>query len=226
MIILHFLYKGVLMKSILMSFLVCLTFSHNASAALNVAGLDELENYPKPGSAEEILDVTRLLFLQTTRSAADCKEAAEESNGVGLKLFFGGKHALLSAGEIAKMEKELKWLTAKAGAKILYYKTKFNRPRPYVSFPLIRPCIELENSKSYPSGHTTLARLYGRILSAVYPERSLLFMKRADEAAENRIIGGVHYPSDVAAGKKLGDLLAEDYLADGDRFYHLKAAID
>lgn len=213
------------MKSIILGFYLCLIFSANTFASSRDFDLGKLETYPKLGSAEGILDFAQLLYLQKTRTAAECAAAQEESNGVGLKLFFGGKHGLLSASEVKKVEKELKWLTAKTGAKILYYKTKFNRPRPYLSHSQIKPCIELESSKSYPSGHTTLARLYGRILSVIYPERSLLFMKRADEAAQHRMTGGVHYPSDVAAGKRLGDLLAEDYLEDGDHFYRLKALV-
>jgi acid phosphatase (class A) len=210
-------------KSILLGFFLCLTFSGSASAYSGFFDLSALEAYPKLGSAAGILDVTQLLYLQKTRTPAECAAAQEEANGAGLMLFFGGKHGLLSAGEIKKVEKELKWLTAQTGAKILYYKTKFKRPRPYISHSQIKPCIELENSKSYPSGHTTLARVYGRILAVIYPERALQFMKRADEAALNRMIGGVHYPSDVAAGKELGDSIADDYLQDGDHFYRLQA---
>jgi acid phosphatase (class A) len=213
------------MKSIILGFFLCLILSANTFATTRDFALAKLETYPKLGSAEGILDVAQLLYLQKTRTKAECASAQKEANGSGLKLFFGGKHGLLSPIELQKVEKELKWLTTKTRVKILYYKTKFNRPRPYTSHSQIKPCIELENSKSYPSGHTTLARLYGRILSVIYPERSLLFMKRADEASQNRMIGGVHYPSDVAAGKKLGDLLAEDYLEDGDRFYRLKSLV-
>ena len=35
-------------------------------------------------------------------------------------------------------------------------------------------------------------------------------MERADEIAQNRIIGGVHHPSDIVAGKKLADKVVEN----------------
>jgi acid phosphatase (class A) len=63
---------------------------------------------------------------------------------------------------------------------------------------------------SYPSGHAAYSRLFALILSELQPERKSEFMARADQAALNRVIGGVHYPTDIEAGKKL----AEDIFAD------------
>ena len=37
-------------------------------------------------------------------------------------------------------------------------------------------------------------------------------MKSAEAAALNRVIGGVHHPSDIAAGKKLGLEIARQRL--------------
>lgn len=176
--------------------------------------------FPPIGSVEDKEDIDQLLFFQKTRTADQCEAAQTEANA-NLESFFGEGHKLLSANELANVKKKIKWLTVKTGAKIFYYKTQFARLRPYITHPEIKPCIELESSKAYPSGHAALARVYARILSVMYPERSLLFLKRSNEVALNRVIGGVHHPSDVAAGIILGDAIADDYLNDGDFRYML-----
>ncbi|MBC7713662.1 MAG: phosphatase PAP2 family protein [Rhizobacter sp.] len=206
------------MKLTILGLLLCLNFSQGAFASDDVLG-----PFPAVGSTEEKQDIETLLYYQQTRTPEQCAVAQAEANNGSLETFFGGNHGLLSAAELSKVKSQLRWVTVKTGAKILYYKTKFDRIRPYITHPEVKPCIDLESSKSYPSGHTALARVYGRILSVVFPERAILFMKRADEVAMNRIIGGVHHPSDIVAGKKLGDAIAEDYLQDNYSFNQLQS---
>ncbi len=201
------------MKVKIVALALCLSFSVPAMAGSD----DVIGPFPALGSAEEIADINTLLEYQNTRTKEQCDLAQSESDA-GLEVFFG---KLLSPSELDRAKSKLRWLTVKTGAKILFQKQKFRRPRPYESHAEIKPCIELEGSKSYPSGHTTLARVYARVLSVMHPERSELFMKRADEAALNRVIGGVHHPSDIVAGKILGDAIADDYLDVGDNFYNL-----
>ena len=38
------------------------------------------------------------------------------------------------------------------------------------------------------------------------------FLKRAEEVGLDRVIGGVHHPSDVEAGKKLGKFLGQQMI--------------
>lgn len=97
---------------------------------------------------------------------------------------------------------------AEAGANIYLAKRIYKRPRPYLTRTELTPCIDKESSYAYPSGHTALARLFARLLSRIYPERTAAFLERADEIAENRVLGGVHHPTDLISGKKLGDAMS------------------
>ena len=160
------------------------------------------------------------MIYQKTRTLQQCAAAQIEANA-NLTTLFGQKDGPLSPLEIKRLNSKLTWITIQSGAEIFFHKIKFGRPRPYITHSEIKPCIDLENTKSYPSGHAAISRMYARILSVIYPERALLFLKRADQSAINRLIGGVHYPSDVAAGKVLGDAMADVYLADNDIFYNL-----
>ena len=170
---------------------------------------------PAPGSYEEEQDVATLMNFQNTRTKSECADAASEES-VSLKSFFGGDHGPLSKKEVKKLQLFFLKYFLKSGIASAEAKNYFKRPRPFVSFPQIHPCIKLANGLSYPSGHTTVSRVMAYALSLKFPERRELFMKRADEIARDRMLGGVHYPSDVRAGKHLGDLFAKKWLDDDD----------
>ena len=164
-------------------------------------------SFPANGTAEEANDDAQLLEYQDTRTKAQCAAAQAQSDD-SLKTLFGNT---LSKKELAWLNIRLLRVRAIAGANATIAKNMYNRPRPYTRNKDIKPCIELESSSSYPSGHATQARLLARVLSLRYPSRAATFMKAADQAATNRVLGGVHHPSDIAAGKKLGDYLAKKY---------------
>ena len=76
----------------------------------------------------------------------------------------------------------------------------------------LEPCLRRIGGLSYPSGHSTIAHVFALILADLVPERRAEFLARADAAALNRVIGGVHHPSDIEAGKRLADLLYAEFL--------------
>lgn len=193
--------------------LICiLIFSTQAQANFIFISKAEIREvvgpYPEVGSADEALDDSILLDWQDQRTEAECLAAAKQSNNETLKSFFGD---VLTKKEIAYLSVRLLRVAAIAAANSARAKSMYDRPRPYDRNSDIKPCIEEEKSSSYPSGHTTLARLYGRVLSLRYPSRAEKFMARADQAALNRVLGGVHHPSDIEAGKRLGDYLAKKF---------------
>ncbi|GBQ93767.1 acid phosphatase precursor [Asaia krungthepensis NRIC 0535] len=58
----------------------------------------------------------------------------------------------------------------------------------------------LRKSPSYPSGHTIAGYSTALVLSALLPERSAELLQRGRVIGESRIVCGVHWASDVAAG--------------------------
>lgn len=79
----------------------------------------------------------------------------------------------------------------------------WNRPRPFLGNdqPI---CVardgSLAKSPSYPSGHTIAGYSTALVLSALLPERSAQLLQRGRVIGESRIVCGVHWASDVAAG--------------------------
>ncbi|TIU09915.1 MAG: phosphatase PAP2 family protein, partial [Mesorhizobium sp.] len=83
---------------------------------------------------------------------------------------------------------------------------------------------ELSNSGSWPSGHATVGTMMGIILSDMVPEKRAEIMARAAEYAHNRVVGGIHYPSDVEMGKISGSAIAAVLLSRPDFKTEFKVA--
>lgn len=97
---------------------------------------------------------------------------------------------------------------------ILRFKYKDNRPRPWqmadaLNIDLFTNHTKTASSPSFPSGHALQSRLIAMVLSVYFPELQEKFIKEADAVGNSRIIGGLHFPSDVAYGKKIGDWMAK-----------------
>lgn len=163
--------------------------------------------YPAAGSREELHDFAVLRHYQETRTEHEC-ELAEKQEKATLKNLFVSNNGPLTKKEAMLVTPLILKAYAEAGINIYLAKSIFKRPRPYNYNNEIKPCIKLEKSYAYPSGHTAVSRVFARALAKFYPARAEAFLKRADEVAQNRILGGVHHPSDIVAGKKLGDALA------------------
>jgi PAP2 superfamily len=77
------------------------------------------------------------------------------------------------------------------------------------------PMMDLTNSPSFPSGHTTYGYTGAVLLAVLVPERYPEMMVRGAEYGNDRIIVGAHYAMDVIAGRTLAlygmaHLLAND----------------
>lgn len=82
------------------------------------------------------------------------------------------------------------------------------RPRPVGDDAERRACQRVSEagrkSASYPSGSSTVATVYGEAFAALEPQRASEVRRIAHEMGLSRLVCGMHYPSDVAAGEVLG----------------------
>lgn len=85
-------------------------------------------------------------------------------------------------------------------------KHTFDRRRPYEKYPGSVHPIELEDSPSFPSGHTAAAFSLAASLSITYPKWYVIAPSAvwACGVGFARINQGVHYPSDVLTGAAIG----------------------
>ena len=200
------------MKNLFLLSLVVMTLSSPKAEAFRILSSEVIKKnigpFPAHGSEEEIRDFEVIRHYQETRTEADCKLAGHEESANVITMF-AGKGGPLTLREARRMHVRFIKTYIETGLTIRKAKRIYRRERPYVRSAEVVPCIDLEGSFAYPSGHTTLARVLALKLSRIYPDRAEAFMKRADQSALNRIIGGVHHPSDIEAGKKLADLIVK-----------------
>jgi acid phosphatase (class A) len=83
-------------------------------------------------------------------------------------------------------------------------KERYARPRPFLveEAPLCVVATEgLARSGSYPSGHSATGWLYALVLAELAPDRAAEILARGRAIGESRVVCGVHFVSDVDAGR-------------------------
>jgi len=78
------------------------------------------------------------------------------------------------------------------------------RPRPAIADAELSTAIPTPNSPSYPDEHAVTAGAATAVLAYLFPDDAERFAALATEAADSRVMAGVAYPSDIAAGLALG----------------------
>ncbi len=161
-------------------------------------------NPPAPDSETQKADLATILDWQARRTKADCKKAKKTAKA-GYEFFWGEKDPFPSP-----LPPEAKTffnnLSSDLEDSVTNMKERYRRPRPFKAYPgQAEPCINKAWGYSYPSGHSSFSRVFADVLSDIVPERRSEFIAKADEIALDRVIGGVHFPTDIAAGKVFGD---------------------
>ena len=153
-------------------------------------------------------------LLKTTRGAL----ATDDANLIGEPMYACAVGAKLDRTNAPALTALMNKVMIDTGKIINPPKDHYNRKRPYLVVPVAGsppdgPPICVPKSKaladngSYPSGHSTLSWTWGLILADLAPDRSTEIMSRARSIGESRVVCGVHYASDVEAGRTTGALL-------------------
>lgn len=96
---------------------------------------------------------------------------------------------------------------APLGAAIGVAKARYERERPFEVDPHVTTCIEatdrIRASGSYPSGHAAFGWAWGLVLAELAPAHADAILARAREYGDSRVVCGLHYPSDIEAGRTI-----------------------
>jgi len=86
-------------------------------------------------------------------------------------------------------------------------KDNYKRPRPFMvtKEPSCTPKEEARmKPDSYPSGHASIGWAWALTVAEVAPDRADAILARGYAYGQSRVVCGVHYPSDVEAGRVIG----------------------
>jgi acid phosphatase (class A) len=159
---------------------------------------------PVTNSAQDKADLDKVIELQGKRTEAECTRATVEAEGFA-NSFFGGVYGPLSDLEAKRLVEFQERLFNEVNFYARILKVSFSRARPFDRDVQIKPCIPLQKSNSYPSGHAAVSYVAAKSFSLIYPALAKKFLQRAEVIASDRVLGGVHHPSDVVAGRILGE---------------------
>lgn len=164
--------------------------------------------YPALDSNESLQEVGILAWLQRTRTAADVARAQAESTP-SLGCFYRILPARsLGIGDFPKTEAVLAAARAELLPVVRGLQGQFARPRPYVVYPNLEPSLPKTFTFCYPSSHAALGEVYGKIIAQLAPADKDVINEQGQLLGNDRVMGGVHWPSDVEAGQRLGRAFA------------------
>ena len=91
-------------------------------------------------------------------------------------------------------------------------------PRPWQYEGADEPEDTETDTPSYPSGHSTQAKVAAEVLAGSYPEHKQQFEDIGHSVGLNRIIAGWHFPVDHSSGRDLADQILEKLPKNADMY--------
>jgi membrane-associated phospholipid phosphatase len=85
--------------------------------------------------------------------------------------------------------------------------------RPFQLDPDVKPIFATPNHPSYPAAHACASISVTRTLGYLFPRDADAFARLGERAAESRIWAGIHYRSDIVAGRELAMAVADKVIA-------------
>ena len=162
---------------------------------------------PPPNSAASTrreLDELRRLQAGRTRAQERSIRSHRDYAGVCNALMAAADRELTTAPKTRSL---LQHVEADASLAVFQAKRRFNRARPHQLETRLKPSIPVPAHPAYPSGHVLQGYLVARVLVSIFPDHREALTALGEHIGHEREIAGLHYPSDSAASRALGEAL-------------------
>lgn len=176
-----------------------------------VDSLALLPEPPAPGSAAFAADDAAYQRANKDRSSARWHLAtadAELKFPLAAKAFSCALGVPITQEQAPHITMLLRRTLTDAGLATYKAKDFYKRTRPFVQSDTAsctpKDEASLRKDGSYPSGHASLGWAWGLVLTEIAPERQLQLVRRGFEFGQSRVVCGVHWQSDVDAGRLVG----------------------
>jgi acid phosphatase (class A) len=169
---------------------------------------------PAAGSPAALEDMRTVLAVQAARTPAE-DEAAKADADRSVFRFTDALGPNLSPATLPRTAAFFTRVAQFDKAIVKTAKSYWQRPRPSVMSSEVHPLsVEKADDWSYPSGHATFGYTTAALLAHMLPEKRVAIFGRAEVYAQHRVVMGVHYPSDVEAGRVAGTVIAAQLMDD------------
>jgi acid phosphatase (class A) len=164
---------------------------------------------PAPGSIAALADLEVVLQVQAWRTPEQVAWARRVDVGDLFDFvdvlgdWFTKEKLPVTAALLTGVDSEL-------DAGIDASKRVFARPRPFIADARVLPCVKRLSEGSYPSGHALGFYVAASVLAEIIPEKRAELLGFAQKAAWGRVLGGVHYPTDLVGGQLFAAAIMEE----------------
>ncbi|BAN49537.1 phosphatase PAP2 family protein [Metapseudomonas resinovorans] len=166
---------------------------------------------PAPGTAEHALDLAVAERQQALRDTPRWQVAIADARlrfPEAAEAFSCALQAPIDEQRTPSLYRVLRRTLADAGLATYGAKNRYARGRPFAVLKRVS-CTPEDEAKlavdgAYPSGHSAIGWTWALLLSQLAPERGDALMARGRAFGESRLVCGVHWHSDVRAGREIG----------------------
>jgi acid phosphatase (class A) len=178
---------------------------------------------PAPGSAAQQADMAAVLADQASRSPTEI-DAAQGDAQISIYRFADVLGEKFHTGALSKTEALFQAVGEDSRDIVSEAKDHWGRPRPFVINSDVHTIVQQPANGAYPSGHATFGYLTAILLANMIPEKADALYDRGRQYGQNRVVAGVHYPTDVEAGRITASIIANGLFNDS-AFQHDFAAV-
>jgi acid phosphatase (class A) len=182
----------------------------DAPVFLTEADVDLLKLLPPPpaiGSLAHKRDLLELEKLQAQRTKARIAQAVSDQEET-IWRFLEGMEKPIDKTKIPQASKLFRTVYETIRSITAPAKEHFKRVRPPYVDAKLKPVVKLTKSYSHPSTHATYGTTVSLIVAEMIPEWRAKILEHGRDFGISRMVGGVHYPTDVEAGRVAGTLIA------------------
>lgn len=187
---------------------------------------------PGPDSPATRAELDELLALQAARTDEQVA-AARADRKTRVEKFYGALGLGANPPALPRLQRLADRVEDDVRVYVRAAKERYRRLRPYEIEPRIAPCIDdVRGDLSFPSGHAAFAWSMAYLLEDLVPERRSQLEARAVEFAGQRMMCGVHFRSDLEAGRQAArrlltemDTIPEFRAEKADAAIELRAAL-
>jgi acid phosphatase (class A) len=163
-----------------------------------------LPPWPQPGSLAEAADIETMLAVQRRRSPADAADAQADSvtmmpQWTAQLLGVGADKLPHTFALMQALHDDMRSINRAANT------AQGFRVRPSLYDARIQPSLDLigHGNASYPSARASSSAVWAAVIARLVPEKAAAAAEVAERIAWRRVVGGVHYPSDIAGSRRV-----------------------
>jgi len=166
---------------------------------------------PVAGSAEEAADLASVRAVVKARTSAQ-KARANKDAELSIFLFARAIGPFFMPGKLPKSEALFQKVKNDVAEPIGTVKDYWRRWRPYEVDKRLSAGLP-ETDYGYPSAHSTRGTVQALLLAELFPEHKEAILETGRNLGWDRVILGKHFPTDIYAGRVLGQALVRELLA-------------